>query len=83
MTDQQSAVLELDDIQGPVLRNRPLPYWAYLLLRIDDPTHGREMLRLVPRVATAANWQDPPDKVWINVALTYQGLKALGVPQAS
>ena len=85
MTEEQSAVLELDDIQGPVLRNRPLPYFgAYLLLRIDDPTHGREMLRLlVPRVATAANWQNPPDKVWINVALTFQGLKALGVPQAS
>ena len=85
MTEQQTPVLELDDIQGPVLRNRPLPYFGtYLLLRIDDPTHGREMLRLlVPRIASAANWQNPPDKVWINVALTFQGLKALGVPQAS
>ena len=56
MTEKQSAVLELDDIQGPVLRNRPLPYFGvYLLLRIDDPTHGREMLRLLaPRVASAA-----------------------------
>ena len=85
MTIEHSAVLELDDIQGPVLRNRPLPYFGtYLLLRIDDPTHGREMLRLLtPRIASAANWQNPPDKVWINVALTFQGLKALGVPQAS
>ena len=85
MTEEQTAILEFDDIQGPVLRNRPLPYFgAYLLLRIDDPTHGREMLgRLAPRVATAANWHNPPDNVWINVALTYQGLKALGVPQAS
>src|SRR5215216_6506071 len=85
MTIEHSAVLELDDIQGPVLRDRPLPYYGtYLLLRIDDPTHGREMLRLLlPRVATAASWQNPPDKVWINVALTFQGLKALGVPQAS
>ena len=85
MTEQQTALLELDDIQGPVLRNRPLPYFGtYLLLRIDDPTHGREMLRLLtPRIASAANWHNPPDKVWINVALTFQGLKALGVPQAS
>src|SRR5215217_6384475 len=85
MTIEHSAVLELDDIQGPVLRNRPLPYFGtYLLLRIDDPTHGREMLRLLtPRVASAANWHNPPDKVWINLALTFQGLKALGVPQAS
>ena len=50
MTEEQSAVLELDDIQGPVLRNRPLPYFgAYLLLRIDDPTHGREMLGVSPQ----------------------------------
>jgi len=85
MTEQQTPVLELDDIQGPVLRNRPLPYFgAYLLLRIDDPNHGREMLRLlVPRIASAANWQNPAEKVWINLALTFQGLKALGVPQAS
>jgi Dyp-type peroxidase family len=85
MTEEQSAVLELEDIQGPVLRNRPLPYFgAYLLLRIDDPTHGREMLkRLAPRVASAANWQNPADNAWINVALTFQGLEALGVPQAS
>jgi hypothetical protein len=63
MTEEQSAaVLEFDDIQGPVLRNRPLPYFgAYLLLRIDNPAHGREMLRLLaPRVATAANWHNPP-----------------------
>ena len=47
MTEEQTAALEFDDIQGPVLRNRPLPYFgAYLLLRIDNPTHGREMLRL-------------------------------------
>jgi Dyp-type peroxidase family len=86
MTEEQSAaVLEFDEIQGTVLRKRPIPYYgAYLLLRIDNPTHGREMLRRVaPRVATAANWQNPPDKVLINVALTFQGLKALGVPQAS
>jgi Dyp-type peroxidase family len=85
MTEQQSAALELDDIQGPVLRNRSLPYFgAYLLLRIDDPTHGREILRrLAPRVASAGNWQNPADRAWINVVLTFQGLKALGVPQAS
>ena len=63
MTEEQTAAaLDFDGIQGPVLRNRPLPYFgAYLLLRIDDPTHGREMLRrLAPRVATAANWHNPP-----------------------
>ena len=38
MTEQQTAFLELDDIQGPVLRHRPLPYFgAFFLLRIDGP----------------------------------------------
>jgi hypothetical protein len=85
MTEQQSAVLDLEDIQGPVLRKRPLPYYgAYYILRIDDPTHGREMLgRLAPRVVSAANWHSPADTAWVNLGLTCQGLKALGVPQAS
>jgi len=85
MTQQQSAVLDLDDIQGPVLRKRPLPYYgAYFVVRIDDPTHGREMLgRLAPRVVSAADWHSPADTAWVNVGLSFQGLKALGVPQAS
>jgi Dyp-type peroxidase family len=78
-------VLELADIQGTVLRQRPSPYTgAYLLLRIDHPADGRELLRrLVPRVATATNWWAPPHQAWLNVALSYAGLGALGVPQAS
>jgi Dyp-type peroxidase family len=85
LTEQQTAGLEFDEIQGPVLRTRPLPYFgAYFILRIDDPTHGREMLgRLAPKVVSAADWQKPGDEAWINVALTFEGLKALGVPQAS
>jgi len=85
MTEQQAAVLEFEDIQGPVLRKRPIPYYgAHFILRIDDPTDGRQMLRrLAPKVASAAGWERPTDLARINVALTFQGLKALGVPQAS
>jgi Dyp-type peroxidase family len=80
-----AQVLELADIQGTVLRQRPSPYTgAYFLLRIDDPANGREMLRrLAPRVATATNWWDPPHRAWLNVALSHSGLRALGVPRAS
>src|SRR5215212_8404285 len=83
--EHAAAVLEFDDIQGPVLRRRPIPYFgAYFVLRIDDPIDGREMLRrLAPKVASAAGWERPTDLARINVALTFQGLKALGVPQAS
>jgi len=83
--EQSAAALEFEDIQAPVLRKRPLPYFgAFFVLRIDDPTDGREMVRrLVPQVASAAGSKKPADAAQINVALTYQGLKALGVPQAS
>ena len=85
MTEQQTAVLELEDIQAPVLRLRPFPYrGAYFVVRIDDPAHGREMLgRLAPKIASAAERHGSADTAWVNVALTFQGLKALGVPQDS
>jgi Dyp-type peroxidase family len=87
MTEEtsQAQVLELDDIQGTVLRQRPSPYTgAYFLLRIDDPADGRRMLRRVaPHVPSAARWWDPPKRAWLSVALSYPGLRALGVPQAS
>jgi deferrochelatase/peroxidase EfeB len=77
--------LELDDIQNGVLHPRPLPYVAtYVLIRIDDRRAGREMLRrLIPNIASAADPMSPQRDAWLSVALTYQGLKAVGVPQAS
>ncbi|WP_199812465.1 Dyp-type peroxidase [Streptomyces sp. NRRL S-337] len=81
----EEQVLELDDIQGTLLRQRPTPFTgAYFLLRIDDPGGGRQMLaRLVPHVASATQWWDPPNRAWLSVALSYSGLRALGVPQES
>jgi len=78
-------MLELDDIQRGALGPRPSPYaGAYLLLRINDPAGGREALkRLAPLVASAADLTSPVGDTWLAVALSYQGLKALGVPQES
>ena len=77
--------LELDDIQNGALHPRPSPYFAvYILLRIDDPNAGRELLRrLLPSLASATNPVDPEKQAWVSVGLTFQGLKALGVPAAS
>jgi len=85
MTTEASRPLELDDIQNGVLHPRPFPYVAtYILLRIDDRRAGRELLRrLIPEIASAANPTSPDRDAWLSVALTYQGLKAFGVPQAS
>ena len=80
-----SAHLELDDIQSGVLRPRPTPYVAtYIAFRVDDRNAGRDLMRRVSQVVTsAANPSSPLADTWVSVALTYQGLKALGVPQKS
>ena len=85
MTTAQSTSLELDDIQSGALHERPSPYvGTYLLLRIDDRTAGRELVRrLVPVVDSGRPSSDPARDAWITVAFTYHGLKALGVPQYS
>jgi Dyp-type peroxidase family len=81
----RAPVLELDDIQSGVLRPRPTPYVAtYVLFRIDEPTAGRELMRrLSGVVSSAAHPESSTRETWVSVALTFQGLKALGVPQAS
>lgn len=81
----EPTVLELNDIQSGVLRPRPNPYAAtYILLRIDDYKAGRELMQLLSSVVTsAASPTSPLADTWVSVALSYQGLKALGVPQDS
>jgi Dyp-type peroxidase family len=82
---QETVSLELDDLQSGVLHPRPSPYVGhYLLLRIDDRAAGRELVRrLHPVVSAGQPAADPARGAWVTVAFTYQGLQALGVPQAS
>ena len=77
--------LELDDIQSGALHPRPSPYAGrYLLLRIDDRAAGRELVRRLHGIVDAGRpFSDPAGDAWLTVAFTYQGLKALGVPEAS
>jgi Dyp-type peroxidase family len=81
----RSLTLEISDIQATVLRPRPSPYLGeYVVFRIDDAAQGREMLRrIVPHVAPADGWWVPSLPGWLGIAFTFEGLKALGVPQAS
>ncbi|KFE64247.1 Dyp-type peroxidase [Hyalangium minutum] len=85
MSEAADTPLELDDIQSGTLRPRPSPYAAtYLLLRIDDRQAGRELMRrLSTVVASAGHPRSPAGDTWVSVALTFHGLRALGVPQAS
>jgi Dyp-type peroxidase family len=77
--------LEMSDIQATVLRPRPSPYKGeYVVLRIDEAAQGREMLRrIIPYVAPAEEWWIPSVPAWMGIAFTYQGLKAIGLPQES
>ena len=54
------------------------------MFRIDDRNAGRELIRrLHSVVASAAHPTSPAGDTWVSVALSFQGLRALGVPQAS
>lgn len=79
------VALELDDIQRGVLRPRPTPYTArYIGFQVVDRDTGRELIRRLGSVVTsAADAPVPLADVWVSVALTLTGLRALGVPQAS
>ncbi|MFE2488128.1 Dyp-type peroxidase [Streptomyces mirabilis] len=81
MTATEAAPLQLDEIQGIVLRDRPSPYvGTYILLRVDDPGAGRELMgRLAELVDSAANWWQPDLPALLNAGLTYRGLEALQV----
>src|ERR1700716_969944 len=85
VTDTTSPRLDLDDIQSGALHERPSPYvGTYLLLRIDDRHAGRELVRrLHPVIDPRRPSPAPVRDAWVTVAFTYQGLKALGVPQDS
>ena len=75
--------LELASIQGFVVRGYRLPSAGYLFLRIDDAARARALLaETTPDVLTADPWETKPES-GINIAFTYAGLEALGVPGTS
>ena len=67
-----------------MLRYRPEPYYGtHVLMHIEDARSGREFLRrLAPHVSSAADWWNATN-AWISVAISYNGLAALGVPKES
>jgi Dyp-type peroxidase family len=79
-----APTLDLHEIQATVLRPRPAPYFGtHVLLRVDDAQAGRVFLRrLAPHIASATNWWDAAN-TWLEIGISYAGLEALGVPQAS
>ncbi|WBO65590.1 Dyp-type peroxidase [Streptomyces camelliae] len=77
--------VEIDDVQSGALRPRPVPYEGkFIFLRVDDRHAGRALLRrLLPVTSGGLPDADRSGEAWVAVAFTYQGLRALGVPQES
>lgn len=72
--------LEREDIQGLVIRAYRMSYAAYLFYHFGSAARARSWLGdMVDPVTTAAEWQTT--RRWCaNVALTFPGLAALGLP---
>ena len=79
-----TPIIELTEIQGNVLVAYAFPFARYLFCRIDDSRAARESLtHLTPLITTSELWEGPGPDVTTNVALSFQGLKKLGLPQES
>lgn len=76
----ESEALELEDIQGLVIRGYRMPWAAYLFYRFSDADGARSWLgSMADPVTTAMEWDAKPS--WcLNLGLTYGGLEALGLP---
>jgi Dyp-type peroxidase family len=69
--------LALNDIQGNILRGYGFPFAAYLFFEIPDASSGRRFLgEILEQVTTAEPWAESPGTT-TNIALTYEGLRAL------
>lgn len=79
-----APTLELADIQGNVLRGYGMPYAAYAFVRVGSRARARAWLGdLAGEVTDARPWSAGKVELALNVALTYSGLEALGVPPAT
>ncbi|HEV2785629.1 MAG TPA: hypothetical protein VGV67_04515, partial [Solirubrobacteraceae bacterium] len=81
---QQPVALELDDIQGDILRayGNSFDCTSYAFVRLEcEPAQARAWFAgLVGHVTTAAPWERKP-RTTLNVAMTAGGLEALGVAE--
>jgi Dyp-type peroxidase family len=82
----ESAVIELGDLQGGIVRGygSTYPVARHLFAQVRDPGAARRFLAdLWDPVTTAEEWQRGSfPQTTLNVALSFRALQALGVPEA-
>ncbi|WP_261556956.1 Dyp-type peroxidase [Frankia tisae] len=73
------VALDVDNIQGVVLRGYRMAVGSYVFLKIENAVAGRRWVdRIIGDVTTAAPWDSKPNSA-VNVAFTARGLRALGL----
>ena len=79
------TALELDDIQHFLISRPPALAARYEFLSFRDPAGGRSWLTgILDKVGTAKTvGSSVPDSRWVTVAFTWNGLRALGMDEAS
>jgi deferrochelatase/peroxidase EfeB len=78
-----TVALDLENIQGAVLRGYRLPVARYLFLGVSAPARARAFIgEIAEEVSSAAPWSQKPDSA-LNVYLTFAGLSALGLPESA
>jgi Dyp-type peroxidase family len=71
--------LELEDIQGNVIRGYGMPVAEYVFLGIEAAEGGQRWLRdVIGHVRSAGPWEQKPASA-LNVSFSWQGLLALGL----
>jgi deferrochelatase/peroxidase EfeB len=87
--------LDLDDIQGLILRGYRKDFASHLVLRIDDAGAFKRVLGPLteenlesPYVTVATDWRNKPPRnepatSCVNIAFMFEGLRALGVSDES
>lgn len=76
-------MLEIEDIQGLIVRPYAMPYCRCVFLRIPDAAGARRLIGdLAGEIVSAKPWDRKPE-FCINVGFSHAGLAALGLPPAT
>lgn len=82
-TIRAGTSIDAREIQGNVLRGYGprLPHATYLSIAVRRSAAGRRLLDLLRPHVTAHDWKEDPPASALNIAISYRGLKHLGVPE--
>jgi hypothetical protein len=83
--------VDLSDVQGNILRGYRRAKVRHLVVQITDATRARAWIgatagpdrSVAPAITDAAHWGERPPDVCFNLGITYAGMQALGVPDAT